>query len=294
MAITLLSIAIVLLLAAAMPEAAVVRDFDLFARYTRWMDRVLRPNGFWNTAAAPLCIIAPIFLLMMALQHALADFAFGIFGFGLGMVVLYFSLGPRDLGDDLDNLAHAHLPEQRIAAQAAFGLESGTAYTSAHLIEPIFAAALKRKFAPVFWFAIFGGAGALCYRLAQLLADDKTINADVSDALKRNAAHVDAALAWIPAQLMCAALALASDFDAVARAWRDHHDSHGRGILDLDLGFLSNTAKACIDIDDVDELTDAQTPIDNAPIHHARQLLGRITITWLLGLATLVLAAYLA
>jgi membrane protein required for beta-lactamase induction len=93
---------------------------------------------------------------------------------------------------------------------------------------------------------------------------------------------------------MCLAFALASDFDAVASAWHSHHDERGRGILDLDVGFLASTVKACIDIDDVDELSDVTLPLDNAPLRHTQSLLGRITLTWMVAMSMFVCIAYLA
>jgi AmpE protein len=233
----------------------------------------------------------------------------GLLSFVFGMVILFIALGPRDLADDLNALLHAHLLPQRVQAQQSLGVPGTQLLSSSQLIEPIFRAALKRKFAVIFWFAAFGAAGAIGYRLLQMLADESSANStnaneSSSAGFVESAQHVEAALAWMPAQLMCAALALASDFDAVARGWREHQQSHQRGWLDVDLGFLASTAKACMDIDDVDDVpassADSRLPPesiiatdDTAPIIHAQQLLGRITIAWLLAMAVLVMAAYL-
>lgn len=294
MAIALLTIAIVLLTGAAAPELIRVRDFSWYERWVRWLDARLSPNGFWHGGWGIAMILLVPVLLLAALAVLLNQYVYGIFGFALGLLVLHYCLGPRDLGEDLTELAHAHTRAARDAAAQAFGVPPEANLTTAELIEPVFAAALKRLYAPVFWFVAFGAAGVLLYRLTQLLADARELREALPAPLIAAAQHFESALAWMPAQLMSMALALASDFDAVARAWRDHHDVHGRGLLDLNLGFLTTTAKACMDLDDVDETDDPATPPDNAPLLHAQQLIGRITVAWLAALALIVLAAFLA
>ena len=298
MTLNFLTIAICLLLLAALPELAKLRVFDWFEAWLRWLNGKLQPNGFWASGTGLAIALAPIAVILLAVSLKLNEIAYGIFGFALGIAALFYALGPRDLSEDLTELAHAHTPEQRMAAQLAFTRSDTKPLGTPALIEMVFAAALKRQFAPIFWFVCFGPAGAVTYRLTQLLADSRELH-DLPAGLIAAAKHVEAALAWIPAQLMCLGLALASDFDAVAKAWQEHHDQHGRGILDLDLGFLSATARACVDIDDVDDLdasdsTNPLTPVDSEPLQHAQQLIGRITMTWLVAIAMMVLTIYLA
>jgi len=298
MTLNFLTIAICLLLLAALPELARLRVFDWFETWLRWLNSKLQPNGFWASGTGLAIALAPIALILLAISLELNELMYGIFGFVLGIAALFYALGPRDLSEDLTELAHAHTPEQRIAAQRAFTRMENNPLSTQALIETVFAAALKRQFAPIFWFVCFGPAGAVTYRLTQLLADSPELR-DLPAGLIAAAKHFEAALAWIPAQLMCLGLALASDFDAVAKAWHEHHDQHGRGILDLDLGFLSATARACVDVDDVDDLdasvlANPLTPVDNEPLQHSQQLIGRITMTWLVAIAMMVLTIYLA
>ena len=294
MALSLLIVAIVLLGIAAAPDLARLRSFTWFESWLIWLNTKLSPNGFWQGGFGLVVAIAPIVLGVAWLSYFFNAIFFGIFGFCLGLATLFYGLGPRDLSEDLTELAHAFQPERRLHAQRAFGVLAPTPLNTAALIEPVLAAALKRQFAPIFWFASFGPAGIVGYRLIQLIADSRELHAFLPAGLIASAVRLEAALAWIPAQLMCFALALASDFDAALRAWHEHHDKHGRGVFDLDLGFLACTVKACIDIDDVDEISDAGVSLDNAPLQHTQALLGRITLAWLVAMAMLVFAAYLA
>lgn len=294
MALSLLIVAIVLLGVAAAPDLARLRSFTWFESWLVWLNQKLSPNGFWPSWLGLVVILAPIVLAIAWLSFFLNAIFFGIFGFCLGLAALFYGLGPRDLSEDLTELAHAFQPERRLHAQRAFGITATVPLSTTALIEPVLAAALKRHFAPIFWFTTFGPAGVIGYRLVQLIADSRELQSFLPQGLVASAVRFEAALAWLPAQLMCVALALASDFDAALRAWHEHHDKHGRGVLDLDLGFLASTVKACIDIDDVDEISDAGVSLDNAPLQHTQALLGRITLAWLVAMALLVFAAYLA
>ncbi len=300
MAITLLVIAIVLLVVAAAPDLTRLRDFAWFETYLSWLDRKLSPNGFWSgIGGVALVVLAPVGLLAWLMSWA-NDVAFGVFGLLLSLIGLFYLLGPRDLGEDLTELSHSFDTQSRLRAQQLFGVDTDYAQSANQLLQPVLTAALKRHFAPIFWFVALGLPGALLYRAAQLMADDAALRRFLPEGLVASAKACEALLAWIPAQLMCLSLALASDFDAVARAWSEHHerdaDARRFGWLDLNMGFLANTMKACIDIDDVDELTNehAQTSADIAPLQHVQQLLSRITLAWLVGIAVLVLASYLA
>ena len=294
MALSLLIVAIVLLGVAAAPDLARLRSFTWFESWLVWLNQKLSPNGFWHGWLGLVVCIAPIVLGVAWLSYLLNTIFFGIFGFCLGLAALFYGLGPRDLSEDLTELTHAFQPERRLHAQRAFGIVTSQPLNTTALIEPVLAAALKRHFAPIFWFTTFGPAGVIGYRLVQLIADSRELLSFLPQGLVASASRFEASLAWIPAQLMCLALALASDFDAALRAWHEHHDKHGRGVFDLDLGFLASTVKACIDIDDVDDISDAGASFDNAPLQHTQALLGRITLAWLVAMALLVFAAYLA
>lgn len=294
MAISLLVISIVLLLGSAAPDLARLRSFAWFEQWLLWLSRVLAPNGFWQSGWALVVILLPILVPIALIQYASADFFYGIFYFAFSLVALFYGLGPRDLSEDLTDLAHAHLGERRKHAQRAFGIHTEQPLPTSELIEPVLSAALKRQFAPIFWFVSFGPVGVTAYRLTQLLADSPEFRVSLPDGLLRGARALETAMAWIPAQLMCLALALASDFDAVVKAWGEHHDQRGQGVLDLDVSFLASTVKACIDFDDVDEVVDPSVPLDNAPIQHTQALLSRITLAWIVVIALLVFAVYLA
>ncbi len=145
----------------------------------------------------------------------------------------------------------------------------------------------------IFWFVLLGPAGALGYRMIQLIARNVAfadgLDAPQHDLLERTARILD----WAPAHLMALTLALVTDFDSVLHTWRAYHAAHGQGYFTLDLGFLRALARAGIDADVVagdGYATDINDPL--AELADARRALRRLLMAWLAVLALLVLAGF--
>lgn len=295
MTLALLALLIVVAIGWLAPDLARLRDFLWLRSYASWLNERLAANGLWQSDLGLLILLLPLLLTLALIDTVLNAPLHGLLDFVFSVAVLYCAWGPRDLDVDADAAAKAGSPGDRAAALGALtGNEPAGSNdaSSGQLVDAVFVAGLTRWFAPIFWFIVFGPVGALGYRLVQLLAQSP----DLRLALPPNQAEVadraHAALAWIPAQLMTLALALASDFDAVAKAWRAHHDAHGQGFLHLDLGFLSATARACVDIDDQDFIASDGSVIADTAVEEARRLLWRLLIVWLTLLAIVVLAGW--
>jgi len=90
---------------------------------------------------------------------------------------------------------------------------------------------------------------------------------------------------------MALALALASDFDTVLKAWRDYHQLQGKGYFTLDLGFLGAIAHASVDADILAEegtVEDTRNPL--VELEDAKTLISRVLIIWLAIMALVALA----
>lgn len=292
MAEGLLALLIVLGVQYSAPEWVRLRDYGwLRAWIGRW--RAWRGGKSAGIGVPGLLGVGLIPVLLLALlDWTLSRVLFGLPGFLLSVLVLYYALGPRDLDADLRQwLAAPDTAARRAFAAHAFGRATAGA---PELVESVFAAALRRWFAPIFWFLLFGPAGALGYRLVQLGADQSELAEDLGSVANDWARRVHAALAYLPAQLMTLALALTSDFDAVAQAWREHHQRHGQGYLYPDLALVTSTARACIDFDDGDDEldVDASPAPSDAPVRRAHGLLRRMLIAWLAAIALAVLIGW--
>jgi AmpE protein len=293
MAIALLTILLVLVLTALAPELARLRQFLWLRELLGWVDARLGPQAFWRSELGLVLVILPLVAVTAAIDRILAGLLHGLLDFVFGFVVLFLCWGPRDLDADASHAARAGTAADRAEALSALGTPAGDRpVRSAELVDSVFHAGLARWFGPMFWFVVFGPAGAVLYRVTQLLAQSSELEMLLAEAQRVGVTRFHDALAWLPAQLMTLALALASDFDAVGKAWRSHHEAHGQGFLHLDLGFLSATARACVEVDDVEFVADDGAPIRDPAVEEARRLLWRVAIVWLAVLAIVVLAGW--
>lgn len=293
MTLALLALMMVLAASALAPELAQLRHFLWFRAYVAWLAQRLADRGLWASEFGLALILLPLVAAAALIWTTLGNSLHGLLQFAFALVVLFWCWGPRDLDEDARHASGAETPEDRRQAFAALGGTPGeTPVRSGPMVDAVFAAGLTRWFAPAFWFLAFGPAGVVGYRATQLLAQSPELQAKLPPAQAVAAGHLHAALAWLPAQLMALALALASDFDAVGKAWRAHHDAHGQGFLHPDLGFLSSTARACVDVDDEEFLSPDGAPIRDQAVEEARRLLWRVLVVWMVVLSVIVLAGW--
>jgi AmpE protein len=291
MAKILLAIVLVLAVSRALPDLARLRDFSWLRIWlARW-------HGDGAAAAHPVLLLpALVFVLCALLQAALDHVLFGLPLFAFAVIVLFVCIGPRELDTDIDAIVKAPNRDQRLAAAQALRPDSADPplpLEAAPLVEATFGSALSRWFGVLFWFVVLGPAGALGYRMIQLIARDGAfagcIDASQHALVERTLRILD----WAPAHLMALTLALVSDFDAIVRTWREYHAAHGQGYFTLDLGFLGALARSGVDADVVagdGYAADVGDPLNE--LADARRVLRRILVTWLAVLALLVLAGW--
>lgn len=293
MAIALLTILLVLALSALAPELARLRQFQWLRALVASVDARLNGLSFWRGEMGLVIVILPLVGLTAAVDRVLEGRLHGLLEFVYGFVVLFLCWGPRDLDADARQAARAGTPADRLEALSALGASTvNPSVRSAELVDGVFHAGLTRCCAPLFWFLVFGPAGAVLYRVTQLLAQSSELVHRLTEAQRIGMQRFHDALAWLPAQLMALALALAADFDTVAKAWRSHHEAHGEGFLHLDLGFLSATARASVEVDEVELVAADGSPIRDPAVEEARRLLWRVIVVWLTVLAIVVLAGW--
>ncbi|MGI9329748.1 MAG: regulatory signaling modulator protein AmpE [Gammaproteobacteria bacterium] len=221
-------------------------------REFRWLDpafdRVLgqlrgksRQAVLASLIGLAIVLTAPVALLSWLLDDAL----FFLPAFILAVFVLLFSLGPRDLKEEVDEYSVAadagNSEEARRVAKELLeadvpedqGLQAG-------LVErAIFVQANNRIFGVVFWFLIFGPTGAWLFRVLDLMrrraayhyADDATLIGCVRT--------VHGICAWIPARLLAVGYALAGSFEESVADWRGYYANCAPRIFDVNNDILS-------------------------------------------------------
>lgn len=286
MAIELVATLIVLGVLVQWPGSAM--GLRRFGWYHRWLGVLDFTEGGGRVA---LALVAPV-VACAVIAHFLEGRLLALAALAFAVLILFYTLGPRDLEADIDAVLRE---DDTIARVVAAGRLRSTpdgaprAFTAPELVEAAVMAALRRRFGVVFWFFLLGPAGALGYRLAW-------ITAETDDPRTRSAARRFAlVLDWIPAHLMVLAMALVSNFDAVTRAWRAWHSQPGHAMTDLDPDFLAAVARAGVDADIVagDATTlDTSSALDE--LADTRRLLQRVLVVWLAVVALIVLAGWVA
>ena len=215
-------------------------------RRLRWLDRLIdlgfrQVERFANWPALipvillALLLILPVFLVLFSLQGTL----YGVANLVLAIVVLFFSLGPNDIGEDVDEYCRAIEAddEELILNTSKALIETDVLKDPLKRIrkveESVCVQANNRLFAVIFWFVLFGAYGPLgawAYRVTDLIRRRAVFNNSREDA-SSNTTLVQAAemlhgwLAWIPARLTAIGYAMAGSFEGALSAWRSPEES---------------------------------------------------------------------
>lgn len=245
-------------------------------------------TGFLFYLGLPLLIIGFINFVMVSALGTLGAFL-------LAIAVLIYTFGPHDLDTDIESILHSDEDEeaQAEAMTALLGEASDDQEANqATAIEFVFRESLQRWFGTIFWFAILGIYGALIYRLADRLTEgDLKLEPEQNALFKRLRQVLD----WPVAQLMTLALAIATDFDSVYRAWKKYHDELEHDIFEGDNGFLLTSAREIV-LSGRAARDGYADQLDGplACLKQAMDLIWRILGVWLTVLALLLLINVIA
>jgi AmpE protein len=211
-------------------------------RKLRWIDRVIdagfRQAGRLSNWPALIPIVALVVLLVLPVLALAVVFVLGdpLLGFPylvLGVFVLFFSLGPQDIGEDVDEYCKAMEDgdKERIQETAKAIIESDVPEDTLERIhrveEAVCVQANNRLFAVIFWFVLLGPLGAWTYRVTDLIrrravfvAAREEESSGMLERLRDAAIVLHGWLAWIPARLTAIGYAAAGNFDTALGAWR--------------------------------------------------------------------------
>jgi len=212
-------------------------------RRLRWLDRTIDSGFRLGERFANWPAVIPVVFLAISLVLPVFLVRFGLgdtlwFGFPylvLAIIILFFSLGPKDIGGDVTEYCHAIEEDDadRIDETAKSLIESDVPASAEERIskveESVCIQANNRLFAVVFWFVLLGPVGAWTYRVTDLIRRRAVFNGlrdDVSAGgdLLAAAEMVHGWLAWIPARLTAIGYAMSGSFDGALTAWRKTHD----------------------------------------------------------------------
>lgn len=276
-------------------------------REFRWLDRVI-DFGFRQVARLanwppiiPVALLVavlvlPVWLVMLSLGDALFGFPYLI----VAVVVLFFSLGPRDIGEEVDEYCAALEAgdEERIRTTAKALLErevpADSLERSAEVEQAVCVQANNRLFAVVFWFVLLGPLGAWLYRVTDLVRRRAVFRAgrdehdDGAATLVVGAASdLHGWLAWVPARLSAIGYAMAGNFDSALAVWRAPFPATAEAIHERSDYLLASVGSGALGMQVGPEEADLARATRGALA--ARRLVFRTLIIWAAVIAAMTL-----
>jgi AmpE protein len=209
-------------------------------RRLRWLDRAIDAGFRQGDKVANWPPLIPVVILAILLVLPVTGIWLGLgdrwFGFPflvLSIIVLFFSLGPKDIGNDVTEYCRAVEDDDAVRiAETARSLSEKDVPEDAEarmqmVEEAVCVQANNRLFAVVFWFVLLGPVGAWAYRVTDLIRRRAVFNAlrtkDVaeSQSMVGTAEMLHGWVAWIPARLTAIGYAMAGSFDGALSVWRE-------------------------------------------------------------------------
>lgn len=279
-------------------------------RRMRWMDRLI-DFGFSQAerlatwpAIIPVILLAvvlvlPVFAVIWFLGSTLAGFTY-LF---LAIVVLFFSLGPQDIGEEVGEYCRAlESGEDEQVNNAAKAIVEGAVPVDAvertNCVEAaVCVQANNRLFAVVFWFVILGPLGAWAYRATDMIRRRAVFSAARDEQADGNSARVrDAAemlhgwLAWIPARLTAVGYAAAGHMDDALAALRAPTEDKDATTSERSENLLARVGIAALALQSRPDETPTERAIRGAQA--ANHLVFKLLLIWAVIIAAMTLYGF--
>lgn len=284
---SLISVILALLAESFISSLAELRRFDFFFRYVSWLRSKLPSFSFQNGSVTLVIVVAGT-LFSVWLISAMLGNVLSLFGFLFGIAVLIFTIGPRDLDEDVQKIITSFENNDYEGANITASQLSGRTLSEspmqlAQIVkEEVLLQANTRLLGVFFWFILLGPVGAVLFRLSTLLKENQQAeNDDFADASR----ELYRIMIWLPARICVLSYAVAGNFVDTMSYWNGVSDLWLRDSEDFivvsGVGALRYEQRV-----GRDELDDEEPDI--AGIQHALSLVKRAVIVWvvLLGLLT--------
>jgi len=279
----------------------------MLRRYMRAVERALDGGRYQHGVAAWFLVVAPLVVVTggvaLALHHYAAPFAL-LFD----IAVLYVTMGFRQFShaytEVLEGLRAGDLARSRAAIRewsthpaddygpndiARIAIERGL--TGAH----------RHVFGVIAWFAVFGAAGAVFYRLAAMLRDHWGGRAQTDESsFGRYSREVFFWSDWIPVRLTAVSFAVVGDFEDAIYCWRTQaatwpDSAHGivlasgAGAIGVRLGSVLGVPPTSVPRPELGTGEDADAELMTSAIG----LIWRALVLWLFVILLVTVASWL-
>lgn len=196
-------------------------------RYMRMVERALNGGSYQHGVAAWLLVVVPITAITSGAAVALHVWAAPLaVVFDVG--VLYLTMGFRQFShaytEVLEGLRSGDLVRAR-AGLNEWGKQPTEGYGQNDIarlaIERGLIGAHRHVFGVIAWYAVFGAAGAVFYRLAAMLGEHWGGRTGADDsAFGRFSRAVFNACEWVPVRMTAVSFAVVGDFEDAVFCWR--------------------------------------------------------------------------
>ena len=257
----------------------------------QWFDRLAASLGnVIKQAPVFLALLVAIPCVLITLLYWwLEPMAFGLLSLLLAILVLLYSLGRGDFSSSVEtylnswnhgNFESAFEYATRIGDFRQSDSINDYVALHEHMRRTLFYEGLERWFAVVFWFILFGPAGALAYRLSFLCGRSTALEEKNKQLALRMVHYLD----WVPARMLAFSFNLAGDFVHGFSRWLEllFENSPTKELLDSCGCAALNSSPA-----DYPSGQDEFIKFGNLQLLAAQSLLSRSVIIWLIVIALL-------
>ncbi|MGI9264168.1 MAG: regulatory signaling modulator protein AmpE [Gammaproteobacteria bacterium] len=278
-------------------------------RELRWLDpyfdwgfgKLDRMGGPTGVVVVIVLILLPV-LPILILQHEFSHLLFGLLAIAFATIVLFFSLGPRDLANEVEEYTSAVesgnseeiARTAKVLTESDLPREKGASVLAVE--EAVLIQANNRVFGVIFWFMILGPAGAWLFRVADLMrrrAVFKTGRIEAAGEPAPNYLHTLLAtfgvLAWLPARLLALGYAMAGSFEAAVSDWRGYYESCSDKFFHVNDDILAAAGKGAIREENAEP---EEIPV--RPVQAATRLVNRTLLIWVTAISLLTLIGFSA
>ena len=299
----LIALLLGLLLERLLTHALHLREPRWFDGYLDWaLARFRELRGGRAIALTLVLVLLPV-LPVALIAWVFQDLLLGIVYVAFAALVLVFSLGPRDLKDEVDDYIAALDRGDRAAAERVAreimehdaAQRTGTAPDT--LDDAMFVQTNNRIFGVAFWFMVLGPAGAWLFRVSDLMrrravfeyrgrADNSSMVPDFVDALQA----VHGVLAWAPARLLALGYALAGSFEQALDEWRRTVQAAGARFFDTNDHLLAGVGRGALNVE-IEPVEFIAFP-GIGRVEACMRLITRALLIWLVFVSALVLIGW--
>ena len=270
-----------------------LRELRWFDTYYDFAIRLISDWPRWGIYCGLILILAvpalPVFLFSNYLQGS--NILWDLDYLAFAVLIVFFCLGPRDLGSEVDEFCHARDSGDDDAADRVLREMSEAERPRVNDIEvvedAIFVQSINRIFGVIFWFVVLGPVGAWIFRVSDLLRRRVVYqhlraeqdNETILEAIEA----IYGILKWIPARLAMLGYALSGSFDDAMNAWRSELSAAGTPVDVRNDMLVARVGKSAM-TGYLDEPANS-----SAAAHNSMRIVHRTVFLWVFVIAVLTL-----